>query len=62
MSKDRPEQVEPMDPEKETSDVIAKCGDDCYWNGQRYSHGSRICVGNQRLQCFYGRWVNDGSC
>ena len=57
-------EVEPMDPNKKNSPVIeATAHEDvaprdpyCWWNGQRYSAGSKVTQAGKVKTCVNGRW------
>lgn len=61
--------VEPADPSKKTSPVLAATSDEatvqmdqlnqgCVWNDEAFSQGDRIEVEGTCYECSFGRWVN----
>ncbi len=60
-----------VDPSKKNSALnlegeVEKCGPICWFNGQQYSQGARVCSGGNLLQCYIsnnnGWWSRVGSC
>ena len=58
--------VQPIDPDKVTSPILDKekkileaiPRDFCYYNGNKYSNGSLICMEGELYQCSYGNWID----
>jgi hypothetical protein len=65
------EEVGAVDPDKETSPIVAQeppASDEaglraiCWFNGQQYGQGAKICSGHRLLYCSNGTWYDQGSC
>lgn len=45
-----------LDSEQELGkDTVESC---CYYNGEKYSNGSLICMEGRLYQCAYGNWID----
>ena len=74
MSDEKLDQVGPVDPAAQTSEIVddeASPADekllgirerDCYYNGKKYSQGAILCADGEKLRCSFGRWMRKGKC
>lgn len=71
--KDEVTQVGEIDPNKKTSLIVESSENEnastgaergtCWFNGQQYSPGARVCSGGSMLYCYSnGTWGRTGSC
>ena len=68
MSNSNPTAVEPVDPDKKTSEILGPMSEEatvrmdlqsekCYWNDAGFSHGDQVSVEGKCYECSYTRWL-----
>ena len=68
MSNSNPTAVEPVDPDKKTSEILGPMSEEatvrmdlqsekCYWNDAGFSHGNQVSVEGKYYECSYTRWL-----
>lgn len=68
MGNKAPTPVTEVDPAKKTSNILGPMSEQstvrmdlqnekCYWNGQEFSHGDQVLLGDKCYECSYSRWV-----
>ena len=47
----------------EDATVVADVDAKCYWNGQEFSDGARVCAEGTPYECHYSQWMKTpGDC